>query len=70
VSAIKTIHTPGPALVSCISGKAVLQTQLHLLSSCPGKLLCHCTCAHGIPGSVVTVEAAAVIRLQGTLSPA
>jgi len=64
------MHTPGPALVSCINGKAVLQTQLHLLCSCPGKLLCHRACAHRIPGKVVTPEVAVVINLQDILSPA
>ena len=40
------MRTPGPDLVSRINGKAVLQTQLHPLCSCPGKLVCHWARAH------------------------
>lgn len=67
------MHTPGPALVSCINGKAVLQTQLHLLCSCPGRAATTFVITPvptWTPGNVVTAEAAVMVRLQDTLPPA
>ena len=57
------MRTPGPAFVSCINGKAVLQTQLHPLCSCPGKLVCHWARAHWTPGSVVPPAVPVVVTL-------